>query len=85
MKQRFLHNLLVVLALVHVGGVVEFYPSRRIVTRFDVGDTVIRYGVYREAAALVCALSFPCTTQLFERAAETRHNLQLSAGVGFRF
>jgi len=68
-----------------VGGVVEFYPSRRIVTRFDVGDTIIRYGVYREAAALVCALSFPCTTQLFERPPETRHNLQFSAGVGIRF
>ena len=68
-----------------IGGVVEFYPSRRIVTRFDVGDTIIRYGVYREAAALVCALSFPCTTQLFERPAEIRHNLQFSAGVGVRF
>ncbi len=68
-----------------IGGVVEFYPSRRIVTRFDVGDTIIRYGVYREAAALVCALSFPCTTHLFERPAETRHKLQFSAGVGIRF
>lgn len=68
-----------------VGGVFEFYPSRRIVIRFDVGDTIIRYRVYREAAALVCALSFPCTTQLFERPAEIRHNLQFSAGVGFRF
>lgn len=27
-----------------VGGVFEFYPSRRIVTRFDLGDTIIRYG-----------------------------------------
>jgi len=26
---------------VDVGGVVEFYPSRRIVTRFDAGDTII--------------------------------------------
>jgi hypothetical protein len=24
-----------------VGGVVEFYPSKRIVTRFDVGDTIV--------------------------------------------
>jgi hypothetical protein len=68
-----------------VGTVVEFYPSRRIVTRFDVGDTIIRYGPYREAAALVCALSGPCPTGLFERPSETRHNLQFSAGVGFRF
>ena len=68
-----------------VGGVVEFYPSRRIVTRFDVGDTIIRYGIYREAAGFVCALSGPCTTHLFERPAETRHNLQFSAGIGIRF
>jgi hypothetical protein len=67
-----------------IGGVVEFYPSRRIVTRFDVGDTIIRYGPYREAAGLVCVLSAPCPTQLFERPAETRHNLQFSAGIGFR-
>ena len=24
-----------------IGGVVEFYPSRRIVTRFDAGDTIV--------------------------------------------
>ena len=27
-----------------VGGVVEFYPSKRIVTRFDAGDTIIHFG-----------------------------------------
>ena len=26
-----------------VGGVLEFYPSRRVLTRIDVGDTMIRY------------------------------------------
>ncbi len=68
-----------------VGGVVEFYPSRRIVTRLDIGDTIIRYGVYREQAGLVCVLSAPCPAQVFERPAETRHNLQFSAGIGIRF
>ena len=68
-----------------VGGVVEFYPSRRIVTRFDIGDTIIRYGSYREALGSVCPLCCPCPTGLFERPAETRHNLQLSAGIGLRF
>ena len=43
-----------------VGGVVEFYPARRITVRFDLGDTVVN----RSFAT---------------------HNLQLSAGVGFRF
>jgi hypothetical protein len=68
-----------------VGGVVEFYPSRRIVTRLDVGDTIIRYGTYREELGVVCPLCCPCPTRLFERPAETRHNLQFSAGVGIRF
>ncbi|MDT7540320.1 MAG: hypothetical protein QOE33_224 [Acidobacteriota bacterium] len=68
-----------------VGGVVEFYPSRRMVTRLDVGDTIIRYGIYREPLFEVCPLSSPCPTQVFERPAQTRHNLQFSAGIGVRF
>ena len=68
-----------------VGGVVEFYPSRRIVTRFDIGDTIIRYGEYGEPALVVCPLCCPCVTQLFLRPAETKHNLQFSAGVAIRF
>lgn len=68
-----------------IGGVVEFYPSRRIVTRFDVGDTIIRYGEYGEAAVVVCPLCCPCVPQLFVRPAETKHNLQFSAGIGVRF
>lgn len=67
-----------------VGGVVEFYPSRRIVTRLDLGDTIIRYGIYREPQLSVCAtICVPPT--VFERPAETRHNLQFSAGIGIRF
>jgi len=67
-----------------VGGVVEFYQSRRIVTRLDVGDTIIRYGIYREPAPRVCATICP-PPAIFERPAETRHNLQFSAGIGIRF
>ncbi|MDT5063839.1 MAG: hypothetical protein QOH63_4298 [Acidobacteriota bacterium] len=68
-----------------VGGVVEFYSWRRMVTRLDVGDTIIRYGIYREPLLIVCPLSAPaCPTQVFERPAETRHNLQFSAGIGIR-
>lgn len=61
-----------------VGGVVEFYPSRRIVTRFDLGDTIIRYGAYRRE-------SFVLSQPFLQRPAETKHNFQFSAGVGFRF
>ena len=67
-----------------VGAVVEFYPSRRIVTRFDVGDTIIRYGIYREPTGVVCTGVCP-PPAVFQRPAETKHNLQLSAGIGIRF
>jgi hypothetical protein len=45
---------------VDVGGVIEFDPSRRIVTRLDLGDTIIRYGVFREAGFLDCPISSVC-------------------------
>jgi hypothetical protein len=69
-----------------IGGVVELYPSRRIVTRFDVGDTIIRYGEYGEpVVGSICPLCCPCVPGPFVRPAETRHNLQFSAGIGIRF
>jgi hypothetical protein len=58
-----------------LGGVLEFYPSRRIVSRFDGGDTMIRYG------SNVLPFPFNPTTT----ARETIHNFEFSAGVGFRF
>ena len=61
-----------------VGGVVEFYPSRRIVTRFDVGDTMIRYPARDNPASIVAAPPPRLP-------AELRHNLQVTAGVGLRF
>lgn len=69
-----------------LGGVVEFYPSRRVVARFDIGDTIIRYGATEEFAPSVCPLSAPvCPIGMFTRPEETRHSLQISAGVSFRF
>ena len=61
-----------------VGGVLEVYLSRRILARFDIGDTIIRYGTFQREGI---SLSQP----ILARPAETRHNLQFSAGVGFRF
>lgn len=55
-----------------VGGVVEFYISPRWMARFDVGDTMIRY---REIGVDGFIL----------QPGQTRHNLQLSSGIGFRF
>ena len=59
------------------GGVVEFYISRRWMARFDVGDTIIRYGELKGPGIL----SMPIVT----RPPETRHNLQVSSGIAFRF
>ncbi|MCA1593135.1 MAG: porin family protein [Acidobacteria bacterium] len=61
-----------------VGGVVEFYPSRRIMTRFDMGDTIIHYSRRHEQG-------FSLSQNIIEIAPETKHNLQISAGIGFRF
>lgn len=67
-----------------VGGVLEFYPSRRIVTRFDAGDTIIRYG----DTTVQSIQGFPDGTFLtapITIGGAVRHNFQFSAGVGFRF
>lgn len=53
-----------------LGAVVEFYPSRRVVARFDLGDTVIRH---RSSAP-------PCWA-----AQCTSNNVASRIGIGFRF
>ena len=62
-----------------LGGVLEFYPSRRIVTRFDGGDTMIHYRSIDNPIVF-----FPAVEALHSPAVTT-HNFQFSAGVGFRF
>jgi hypothetical protein len=61
-----------------VGGVFELYATRRFFTRFDVGDTIIRYGQRN-------ALAFLVSDPNFAIPAETTHNFQFSAGIGLRF
>jgi len=68
-----------------VGAVLEFYPSKRIVTRFDAGDTLIHFGQRSSNG-----LSFDPTTNTytlipFTVPSRTTHNFQFSASVGFRF
>jgi hypothetical protein len=55
---------------IDIGGVLEYYPSRRTVFRVDVGDTIIHY---RKLPPKEINPSI------------TRHNLQISTGFGFRF
>jgi hypothetical protein len=62
-----------------LGGVVEVYPSRRVIVRFDAGDTIIRHRAHDE-------LDFSRTPgqEFFHAPARTSHNFQFTAGVSFR-
>jgi hypothetical protein len=55
-----------------LGGVFELYPSGHSVVRFDLGDTIIRFGERTLQGGL--------RTSSF-----TSHNLQFNVGVGIRF
>jgi hypothetical protein len=66
-----------------IGGVVELYHSRRIFTRFDLGDTIIRYGQTTITSVVESGGTF--TPLPITYPGDTRHNFQFSAGVGFRF
>jgi len=61
-----------------VGGVVEFYLSRRVMTRMDLGDTIIRYGEF-------AVPGFSLSNLIGRRPPETKHNFQFTGGIGFRF
>lgn len=68
-----------------LGGIVEFYPTKRLVTRFEAGDTLIHY---RERTTNF--ISFDPLTGApllipFTLRSETRHNFQFVAGIGWRF
>ena len=54
-----------------IGGVLEFYPFRHFMVRFDAGDTIV-------------SIDKQCPFPLTEKKAMT-HNLQVNAGIGFRF
>ena len=61
-----------------LGAVLEFYPTDRTVVRFDAGDTIVRYGPHFEYDPI----NFP---ELVRRPGRVAHNLQITAGVAFRF
>ena len=63
---------------IDVGGVVEFYVSRRWMARMDFGDTIVRYGEYAVGG-------FIASQAIVRRPPETRHNFQFTSGIGFRF
>ncbi len=67
-----------------LGGVLEFYPSKRIVTRFDAGDTIIHLGP-RQTEFIAFDSTRGFFLQPFRLDSRTTHNFQFMASVGFRF
>lgn len=61
-----------------VGGVVEIYPSKNTIVRFDAGDTIIRFGQRTRASSLIGAPEI--TVGGF-----TSHNFQAGVGFALRF
>jgi hypothetical protein len=69
-----------------VGAVLELYVSRRIFTRFDAGDTIIKYGDTTSTSTTFSGVvGGPFTQTQFTIPGKTTHNFQFNAGVGFRF
>ncbi len=67
-----------------LGAVLEFYTTKRLITRFEGGDTLIHYGSRQiNVPGIDGAGNF--TLVPFHTRSETRHNFQFSAGVGWRF
>lgn len=60
-----------------LGGVVELYPSARVILRVDVGDAIIFYN-----GETIRRLSLPGGPQ---QRLGASHNLQAGIGIGFRF
>src|ERR1700730_4258888 len=68
-----------------VGAVVEFYPSKKIVVRFDGGDTILRYGSRTFHSFHTDPVTGALVADSITTSAYTRHNFQFIAGVGLRF
>lgn len=67
------------------GGVVEFYPSKHIVTRFDAGDTIIHFNRRSFNTVLFDPVTNTGTPAIFPVPARTSHNFQFMTSIGYRF
>jgi hypothetical protein len=68
-----------------LGGVFEFYPSKKVVFRVDLGDTMLRYPQHSFIGFNVDPVTFALTPAQRTQPAYTTHNTQFIVGVGFRF
>lgn len=67
-----------------LGGVLEFYPSRKLVTRFDIGATLFRVG----QTTFQTLTAGPNNTVIVAPqtiSGQTRSSFQFGAGIGYRF
>jgi hypothetical protein len=67
------------------GGVLEFYPSKRLVTRFEAGDTMIHFSQRQSNFLTFDPTTGASSLVPFTTRSEVRHNFQFTAGVGWRF
>jgi len=68
-----------------VGGVVEFYPSKRIVTRFDFGDTIFHFKRRNLNTIALDPVTNAITPSIIPLPARTSNNFQFITSVGYRF
>ena len=68
-----------------IGGVLEFYPSKRIVTRFDFGDTITYFTRRTTNTFQFDPVTNSSFVGPFTTPARTAHSFQFVASVGFRF
>ena len=68
-----------------IGGVIEFYPSKRIVTRFDAGDTIMHFRRRTANTLIFNPITDEISTVPITIPARTTHHFQFIASVGFRF
>lgn len=68
-----------------IGGVLEFYPSKHIVTRIDAGDTILHFGRSVRTRFAFDPLTNNFVLVPFNRPSRTTHHFQFMTSVGFRF
>jgi hypothetical protein len=68
-----------------LGGVIEFYPSKKIVLRADIGDTIIRYPQRTVDYVTLDPTSGGFRLDSFTSPSFNHRTVQVIAGIGFRF
>jgi hypothetical protein len=68
-----------------LGGILEFYPTKRLVTRFEAGDTLIHFRERQTNFVSFDPITSVPTLIPFTLRSNTQHSFQFAAGIGWRF